>query len=342
MNPIRTLLVSSALAAALAAHSESAQAQVPPCGTVLTQSIRLTSDVYCPRGENGYVIGKDNVTIDLNGFTIHGIRHGIMGLNSGIRAWGVNGFRLVGPGRIEGFWGGMHLAGGDSHFVSNVDMSGNDFGVSLDETTRSTVEYSSATQFSLYSSMSAPSTGNAFVGNRGNRIHLNGCLVYNNRITGNTIGSARWNGRVELYDGSHRNLLEGNKIFGAVYLGGAYDNDIQYNQVTDPMANPGASVPLITLAMGYDSCRGIGWVGSDGNRIFANELSVGTMAVHVDGDPLSKTSSQWNVIQANAISNMKIAGLFFAALTNENDARGNAYAGVPAIVIDQGQGNLWP
>jgi parallel beta-helix repeat protein len=94
-------------AAALAALSASGVGSVraavsdPLCGSVLTQSLKLTRNVDC--GDNGLKAGADGITIDLGGFTLTGAGT----LDSiGVDADSHSGV-TVKNGTISGFWVGV-------------------------------------------------------------------------------------------------------------------------------------------------------------------------------------------------------------------------------------------
>ena len=99
---IVAVLVGYALAtAALAPRLPDAAVSDPLCGSVPTQSLRLTHDVACDN--NGLKAGADGITIDLGGFTLSGLGT----LDSvGVDADSHPGI-TVKNGTISGFWVGV-------------------------------------------------------------------------------------------------------------------------------------------------------------------------------------------------------------------------------------------
>src|SRR4051795_3012474 len=66
----RGILLATVVAAGCFAQSATASAL--PCGTVVTTSITLTSDIGPCDFVDGLVVGASDITIDLNGHTIFG------------------------------------------------------------------------------------------------------------------------------------------------------------------------------------------------------------------------------------------------------------------------------
>jgi parallel beta-helix repeat protein len=149
------------LFAALAPSSEAKIA----CGSTITKSVKLTTDVAnCPGV--GLKIGADNVTLDLNGHTVSAAAkrnpkaHGIF--NEGHDRVTIRG------GTVSGFGAyGVRLAHANRNVVEDMTMTGNFTGVGLFESDRGAVRDSVM-------------AGQRFVG-----VALTGGI--GNRVTGNQI-----------------------------------------------------------------------------------------------------------------------------------------------------------
>jgi hypothetical protein len=104
-------------------------ASTPPsgqCGTVVTQSIKLKTDIGpCPAGVDGLVVGANNITINLNGHTIAGPGPGKDdGSHAGIRLAQRSGV-TVSHGTVTGFDTGVALIGSSSNTVSTLTVKNN-------------------------------------------------------------------------------------------------------------------------------------------------------------------------------------------------------------------------
>jgi hypothetical protein len=71
-SPRRLAAVFILALALIGVSVDSAAGQAVQCGQVITQDVRLDSDLECPPDTTGLVIGADDVTVDLNGHTISG------------------------------------------------------------------------------------------------------------------------------------------------------------------------------------------------------------------------------------------------------------------------------
>lgn len=172
-------------------------APIPPpivCGAVLTQDTQLTADLIdCPG--DGLIIGKSNITLDLDGHTVDGITSDD---SVGIRNDGFKGV-TVEDGVIQEFERGVQLANGAQHNLL----------------TQLTIQHNA-------------SDGVALRGVHGNEVRenhtiLNGTGIFiegsqGNRVTENFIDTDQING-IHLSD-ARGNLIAENTLSGTGSLGG--------------------------------------------------------------------------------------------------------------------------
>lgn len=119
----RALTVLISMTAALLASSpllSSAQAQVV-CGSVLLTDTTLTSNLSCPH--TALMIGADNISIDLNGYTVSGVGNpGSAGIfNAGHRNITIK------DGTISGFFYGIYFSGAVDNSIHSIKVEQNAF-----------------------------------------------------------------------------------------------------------------------------------------------------------------------------------------------------------------------
>lgn len=95
------------------------------CGQVITTDIALSHNLVCPAGTDALVIGADNITLDLKGYTISGD-----GTHAGVRAAQRAGVTIT-NGTIIGFAAGVVLDQTTGGIVSKIDASHNVRGIDL-------------------------------------------------------------------------------------------------------------------------------------------------------------------------------------------------------------------
>ena len=88
------------------------------CGDTVTDDVKLECDLECGDGP-GLIVGADDVTIDLNGFTISSTT----GVGVGIDIDGYEKVKIKG-GAIEGFAEGIHAENADKLKIENMDIIG--------------------------------------------------------------------------------------------------------------------------------------------------------------------------------------------------------------------------
>lgn len=106
----------------MAAPAEATHVQ---CGTVITQSTTLDSDVGPCFNTDGIIIGRSNITLNLNGHRVFAANPNGPNENVGIRLANVTGVTVQGPGTVEGFDAGIAIEGGGGNTVQAVTVQNN-------------------------------------------------------------------------------------------------------------------------------------------------------------------------------------------------------------------------
>jgi parallel beta-helix repeat protein len=196
------LVLTMAIAAVIVLGSDSALATHVNCGDTITGDTTLDSDLIdCPN--NGVVIGADDVTLDLNGYTIDG--DGVLVdpcpedefCDIGVLNDGHNGVRITG-GTVQEFAVGGLVVGARGNVLSNLTTVEHVFsGILLAEVVRTIVRGSSTSRnagpdsgvgITLFESHHNRIVGNASFDNRELGIHLilsNHNVVWKNRVRDN-------------------------------------------------------------------------------------------------------------------------------------------------------------
>jgi parallel beta-helix repeat protein len=232
MNILRRTLICSS-AAALAATTVvvgagPAWAANVACGQTITVSTTLDGNVGpC---STGVVIGANNVTLDLNGFTISGTP--ATGEGPGVDITGRTGV-TVKNGTITRFDAGVAIDGGSANTVTGLTLVDNrgttatDFGdgVAMFDSTGNTVSYNLVRNNGPYSGISM--------------VRASGNLVEHNEITGNNQDTRNTSGirvenigtRASNSNTIRDNLVQGSALDGIQLFAGASDNVISHNTV---------------------------------------------------------------------------------------------------------------
>ncbi|HEV2759589.1 MAG TPA: right-handed parallel beta-helix repeat-containing protein [Acidimicrobiales bacterium] len=225
----RTLICSSAVALAattLVTGAGPVSAAHVACGQTITVSTTLDSDVGpC---STGLTIGADNVTLDLNGFTLSGTP--AIGEGPGILVSGRTGV-TVRNGTVTQFDTGVAIEGGSGNtltylrLMDNRSVFGSDYGEGalVFNSTGNTVSYNQVRNNGPYGGISL--------------LRASGNVVEHNQITGNNMSTNNTSGiRLENvgFTASNantirHNLVQGSGLDGIQLFAGASDNKIHNN-----------------------------------------------------------------------------------------------------------------
>lgn len=189
-------------------------------GIYLPGSYYLTTNVVGFAGANGINIICDNVTIDLNGFTLQGVS----GSQSGINISGANTNIIVRNGVIRD-WGGSGVNGGLSSqnlIAAHLIVSGN---VVNGIQGNNCVISDCSIQNNQWNGIAVVGNGSSVIGNtlNGNNSanHANGAGILiegsNNRIEDNHVtGSSTSGNGIAVFGGTANNIIIRNSVVGSV------------------------------------------------------------------------------------------------------------------------------
>ncbi|CAA9217203.1 MAG: hypothetical protein AVDCRST_MAG10-462 [uncultured Acidimicrobiales bacterium] len=312
----RTLIYSSALAlvaTTLVVGAGPASAAHVACGQTITVSTTLDSDVGpC---STGLTIGANNVTLDLNGFTLSGTP--ATGDGPGVDITGRTGV-TVRNGTITQFDAGVAITGGSGNTVTYLRLLDNrgstatDFGdgVAVFNSTGNTISYNQVRNNGPYSGISLIRSSNN--------------LIEHNQITGNNMATNNTSGiRVENVGTAasnantiRYNLVQGSGLDGIQLFARASDNRVHNNSVLQNnrdgiTAFAGASRNIIednqTRFNGFGPIPGngifirsaVGTVPAPANNIIRRNVSTNNAVLDLrDGTPNCGTNV-WSANQGN-------------------------------------------
>ena len=134
---IASLLVFSGLITVTSQPSTILAQTTDLCGSTITSDLQLTEDITCE--DDGITVAGDNLTVNLNGFTIRG--PGSDSTTTGILVDGVSGVNIKGPGMVTGFGTGVAYTAATGGAMRDVYVGTNDICVLLDATTGTTIHH---------------------------------------------------------------------------------------------------------------------------------------------------------------------------------------------------------
>jgi parallel beta-helix repeat protein len=305
-----------ALALAGIVSAGPAQAAHVGCGSVITQSTTLDSNVGpCPG--NGLVVTASNIVVNLNGFTVSGANGS--GDTVGIRLVNVSGVTVM-NGTVRGFDEGIGIFGGFRNSVRGVTARDNvnDFlsppcdlgdGIGLFDSSSNSIDANTVVH-------NGPYGGISVVGNSdGNRVAGN--TVLDNNISspnGSGCGNNRQDEGVRLEGpGANNNAVQGNTVRGSLLAGiSVHSADLEGgDQPNNLNAILGNTVQQNGYASTGDGPGGISLIpnGPGPNRAFGTTISGNTSTNNTGDGILIAEESHDDVVQGNVVNNNTRDGL---------------------------------
>jgi parallel beta-helix repeat protein len=335
-------LISLALAALLAWHPD---ARALSCGDTISSDTTLTADLNCTSGWTALYVPVSGVTIRLNGHTLSGD----IALE-GISVFEAGKVRILGPGRITGFWTGINATRADYLTVRNVDFDHSNAGIIASDTLGTYLQgndFRNINGWGMYiaahASASRPVLGahtiadNLVLESAGG-IHLCGHANSDNLLKNNTLQGIRDYG-IELLDGSGKNQVLDNQLLKVEITGlvlrGSRDNTVKGNKFDYGYAG----IALVPQFSGSCSSGPLASAHVRDNLIDSNSIFKQTVGIAAGmggkGAQVLKNRIGYNKIYYDG------TGIYFNTDTYANDATSNAYMGTTLPVDDSGSGNIW-
>lgn len=334
--------ITLALAALLAWHPN---AHALSCGDTISSDTTLTADLHCTTGWNALYMPVGGVTLRLNGHTISG---GI-GLE-GLSVFSANNVRILGPGRITGFWTGVNATRADYLTVQGVDFDNTNAGVIASDTLGTYLQgndFRNINGWGVYivafPGASRPVLGahaiadNLVLESVGG-ISLCGHANSDNLVKNNTLQGIRDYG-IHILDGSGKNEIRGNQMLKientGLVLRASRDNTVKGNKFDYGLTGI-AMIPQFTggCATGPYASPEVRDNLIEGNSIFKQTTGI-----------MAGLGGKGALVQKNRISYNKLyydgTGIYFNTDTYANDATLNAYTGTTTPVDDHGVSNTW-
>lgn len=311
------------------------------CGDAVTTDITLTENLDCTSGYRALEVFANNVTIDLNGYTISG--------SSSLAGIYIVGYKnvTVKNGSIKDFWVGVNS--GDTIGLSVNNMTFYEVGAG--------VIISQGNDANIYDNdFIRTSSHGVSIANRNAKTTANGNVVNNNEFyqaqfgiaicgdqaDGNTItNNLLWKTKdfaINL-NSSDKNVVRNNRVLesGSTAL---RLNNSSYNQIESNSFREGDHNGVSIHAKAGDACLLGGDTVSYKNLVHGNHAIGFNIGVNL-GLGVSKNANVFeNTVTANKLYDNNL-GIFFNRDAHNNNGAGNAYQGTIVDIDDDGLGNLY-
>ena len=209
------------------------------CGTVITQSTTLDSDVGpCP--DNGIIVGADNIVLDLNGHRVFGTPN--PGDGAGILLENRTGVTVT-DGTVSDFDAGVAIIGGGTNTVSkltardNIGSLASDFGdgIFIDSSNNNVIEKNTVVHNGPYDGIGLFGTSSGNLIEKNVVTDNNICTTFTNPRTGMPMTICQDDG-IRLEHGTTNNTVTKNEVLrngldGIAVFATATDNVITKNVV---------------------------------------------------------------------------------------------------------------
>lgn len=305
-----------------------ASAAVVACGTTITQTTTLTANVG-PCGDDGIIIGADNITLNLNGFKITGVNRS-PGDHAGVRIPNRTGVTVRGKGTIQRFDAGVAIFGGSGNTVSGVSLLDNrndgkappcdlGDGISMLDSDNNTIQSNKVVRSGPYGGITTigDSDGNMIKGNTVVGSNLQG-------ISGSGCGNANQDEGIRLEGpGANNNTVLNNAVSNSLLAGiGVHGNVGCRNNPPGPNDTPNNDFNIIrgNTVSGTASILGDG--ESDGIKIL-DQGPFGTVVCAA-----ANTTIEGNNSSNNERHGIQIPGTSINNTVNYNTVNSNGVDGI--------------
>lgn len=315
-------------------------AQALSCGDNVVGTVVLAENLNCTTGYTALEVVNNNVTIDLNGFTLSG-PNDLSGIS-------VNEYDnlVVKNGSIKGFWVGLNSARSDKLSVSNVTFYENGTGIIISEGNEASIVdndfIKTSAQAISINVWNAKNTANNNLISRnefyraGVGVAICGARADKNVISDNLIWKSGDRG-IQLNQ-SDRNRIYRNRILDTADGAALRLNNSSYNVINDNSVRGGGYAGVTVLGDAGTAC-----LSSVNNRSVKNRFMRNRVADFQYAFVFGLLSGTPHNVVGNGVLDNRINdnryGIHFRGDTRSNYARDNDFTDTTFPIIDAGFNN---
>ncbi|MFQ3244401.1 MAG: parallel beta-helix repeat protein [Arenicella sp.] len=311
------------------------------CGDAVTSDITLTENLNCTSGYRALEVFANNVTIDLNGYTISG--------SSSLAGIYIVGYKnvTVKNGSIKDFWVAINSTNTTGLTVNNMTFYEVGAGVIISQGNNAHIHSNDFIRTSSHgvsiANRNAKSTANGNIVNNNEFYQAQlGIAICGDQADANTItNNLLWKTidfAIHLNSSDH-NVVRNNRVLESNSTALRLNNS-SYNQIESNSFREGDHSGISILAKAGDACLLGGSTLSYKNIVRSNH-SIGFETGVILGLGASKSANVFdNTVIGNKLYDNNL-GLFFNRDAHNNDGAGNAYQGTITDIEDEGVGNLY-
>jgi parallel beta-helix repeat protein len=321
------------------AVAATAPAKAVSCGDHIVTDLTLEADLHC---SSGFVAltAHEGVTIRLNGHTLSGTDD-LLGID--VRG---NNVTILGPGRIEGFWGAIRANHTLNFRVEFVSFEGVGGGVFLGHGSHGVVAnnsfvnlWSHAVSMTSSALSSVPTSNNLVENNRMENVlfgvELCGDTAFGNRVINNKIVNVTGYGLL-LRDQANRNELSGNSVEGAEFAAVAIFSSSRNQILSGRYSDSRTGIWVAAQPLGGCHTSGSS-VDSADNEFLSVTLIDNQIGAMFGGSGLGE-------VRRNRLLDSKIydngRGVDLRSESRQNRIQHNAFTGTIEPIIDEGRANI--
>jgi parallel beta-helix repeat protein len=310
------------------------------CGDAITSDITLTENLHCTSGYRALEVFANNVTIDLNGYTISG--------SSSLGGIYIVGYKnvTVKNGSIKDFWVGVNTTNTIGLTVNNMTFYEVGAGVIISQGNNANIYDNDFIRTSSHgvsiANRNAKSTANGNVVNNNEFYQAQfGIQICGDKADGNTITNNLLWKTIDFaihLNSSDNNVVSNNLILESDSTAVRMNNS-SYNQIESNSFREGDHSGVSFLAKAGDPCLLGGSTLSYKNTVRGNH-AIGFETGVILGLGASKSANVFdNTVTGNKLYDNNL-GIYFNLDAHNNNGAGNAFQGTTINIDDDGFGNL--
>ncbi|MDB4511912.1 right-handed parallel beta-helix repeat-containing protein [Arenicella sp.] len=314
------------------------------CEDIITSSITLSSDLYCSTDQAALVVSADNVTIDLNGFTIFGI-----GSTVGIIASDKNNLTVT-NGKFKGVNSGVLANRVTGLKVNNIVVTDSGNGVVGNSINNAIIENNIFVDtyrgVSIQNDQATMTANNNVIDSNlfyrsDTAIYICGNNADDNLLTNNAIWKSTTAG-IRLIQ-SDRTQISSNTVFETANAAIALSSS-SYSTINNNNLRRGSIGLSVDTNSTTTSCLGSFNRSSYKNVFDSNYSMEFEYGVHLGNSRKISTIPNRDLVLTNSVMRNKIynnqVGIFFNTNARYNSTS-NAFQGTITPIIDDGFGNRY-